>query len=188
MKRIAWMIVGAFLLGTCAASAQSVADVARANRKQKAKQTDAVKHFDNDNLPKEDHLSVVGPPPAEEKNPETPDKPATSASAEAKPTSGAASADQAAADWKNKISGQRDKVDSLSKELDIKQREYRLRAVAMYSDAGNRLRNATQWDKEDAQYKQDIAEKQKALDEAKKTLDDMMESARKDGVSSGQLK
>jgi hypothetical protein len=185
MKRRAWIIVGAFLLGTYAASAQSVAEVARANRK-KAKQADAVKHYDNDNLPKEDHLSVVGPPPAEEKNTETPDKPADSASAEAKPTSG--SADQAAANWKNKIQAQRDKVDSLSKELDITQREYRLRTVAMYSDAGNRLRNSTQWDKEDAQYKQQIGEKQKSLDEAKKTLDDMMEDARKAGVSSGQLK
>ena len=49
----------------------------------------------------------------------------------------------------------------------------------MYADAGNRLRNATDWDKQDAQYKQQIADKQKALDDAKQRLDDLQEEARK---------
>jgi len=47
----------------------------------------------------------------------------------------------------------------------------------MYADAGNRLRNAGAWDKEDAQFKQQIADKQKALDQAKQTLDDLQEQA-----------
>jgi hypothetical protein len=33
----------------------------------------------------------------------------------------------------------------------------------MYADAGNRMRNSADWDKQDAQYKQQIADKQKAL-------------------------
>ena len=40
------------------------------------------------------------------------------------------------------------------------------------------------WDKQDAQYKQQIADKQKALDDAKQKLDDMQEDARKAGVPS----
>jgi hypothetical protein len=67
----------------------------------------------------------------------------------------------------------------LSRELDVLQREYRLRAAAFYADAGNRLRDAGAWDKEDAQYKQQIAAKQKAVDDAKKQLDDLQEQARK---------
>ena len=82
-------------------------------------------------------------------------------------------------DWKKKIEDQKLKIDTLSRELDIYQREYRLRAVAMYSDAGNRLRNSAQWDKEDAQYKVDLAEKQKTLDSVKQDLKDMEEQSRK---------
>jgi hypothetical protein len=70
----------------------------------------------------------------------------------------------------------------MSRELDVAQREYRLRAAAMYADAGNRLRNQTSWDKEDAQYKQQIAQKQKALDDARQKLDAMQEEARHAGV------
>jgi hypothetical protein len=52
----------------------------------------------------------------------------------------------------------------------------------MYADAGNRMRNSADWDKQDAQYKQQIADKQKALDDAKQKLEDVQEDARKAGV------
>ena len=57
----------------------------------------------------------------------------------------------------------------------------------MYADVGNRMRNSTQWDKEEADYKQKIADKQKALDDAKQKLDDMKEEARKAGVPSAMI-
>ena len=59
-----------------------------------------------------------------------------------------------------------------------------MRAAAFYADAGNRLRNSGTWDKEDATYKQQIDQKQKALADAKQQLDDMQEQARKSGVPS----
>ena len=62
------------------------------------------------------------------------------------------------------------------------QREYRLRAAAMYADAGNRMRNQVAWDKEDAQYKQRIADKQKVVEDAKQKVEDLQEQARKSGV------
>jgi hypothetical protein len=86
--------------------------------------------------------------------------------------------------WKDRLSDQKAKVDLLNRELDVEQREYQLRAAAMYADAGNRLRNSGNWDKEDADYKQKIAEKKKAADAAKQELDDMQENARKAGVPS----
>ena len=67
-------------------------------------------------------------------------------------------------------------------ELDVVQREYRLRAAVMYADVGNRMRNSAQWDKEDTDYKQKIADKQKTLDDAKQKLEDMKEQARKAGA------
>jgi len=54
----------------------------------------------------------------------------------------------------------------------------------MYGDVGNRLRNSADWDKQDAQYKQQIGDKQKALDDAKQKLEDLREEARKAGVPS----
>ena len=70
----------------------------------------------------------------------------------------------------------------VSRELDVLQREYQLRAAAMYADAGNRLRNQGDWDKQDVQYKQQIADKQKSVDDAKQKLDDLREEARKSGA------
>ena len=75
-------------------------------------------------------------------------------------------------------------MDQASKELDLLQREYRLRAAAFYGDAGVRLRNSTEWDKENAQYQQQIADKQKEVEAAKQKIDDLQEQARKAGVPS----
>ncbi|HKD02343.1 MAG TPA: hypothetical protein VKB77_07950, partial [Terriglobales bacterium] len=57
--------------------------------------------------------------------------------------------------------------------------------AAFYSDAGNRLRNSGSWDQEDARYKQQIEDKQKALDAAKQQLDEIEDQARKAGVPGG---
>ncbi|MGB9072781.1 MAG: hypothetical protein WCC22_08920 [Terriglobales bacterium] len=223
MKRMAWIAAGAaLLLAVSGAAAQSLADVARSARKAKAQQTTTSRHFDNDNLPTQTHLSVVGPEnangasegrnqasdqgkpgqpgpeasnasstPAEAKAPDQgkpgqPEQEASNASSTPEEAKAPASEAKAPAaenkagkvDWNKKIQDQKAKIDTLAKDLDLTQREYRLRAVAMYSDAGNRLRNAAQWDKEDAQYKKEIADKQQALDGAKQELNDMEAQAR----------
>lgn len=154
------------------------------------------KVFDNDNLPKNDQLSVVGkattaPEAAAETKPQ---EPANAAAAVQPKSETAAPADASKSDpagkeaawkqWADKIAAQQQSVDLLTRELDVLQREYQVRAAAMYGDAGNRLRNSGDWDKQDAQYKQQIADKQKALDDAKQKLDDLREEARKAGVPS----
>jgi hypothetical protein len=88
----------------------------------------------------------------------------------------------AAKQWGDKISAQKDQIDLLSRELNVLQREYQIRAAALYADAGNRMRNSADWDKQDAQYKQQIADKQKALEDAKQKLDELQEGARKAGA------
>ena len=87
--------------------------------------------------------------------------------------------------WKDKITEQNHQVDLLTRELDVMQREYQLRAAAFYADAGNRLRNQGAWDKEDAQYKKQLDAKQKELATAKQDLEDLKEQARKAGVPAG---
>jgi hypothetical protein len=139
------------------------------------------KVFDNDNLPTDDKLSVVGQATSADSN----STPAATSDGKAKPGSPEDADAKKQAEWKgwqDKIAGQKNSIDLASRELDVLQKEYQLRAAAMYADVGNRLRNSTSWDKEDADYKQKIADKQKAVDDAKQKLDDMVEEARKAGV------
>ncbi len=193
MKRMVWMAIGVLLVfAVGGASAQSLGEVARSARKSKTHQSAANHQYDNDNLPKNDHLSVVGPAPASDANAVAqstePDAAAPDPAAQAAqnpapdPKLAAAERQRAADEWKDKIDTQKKKVDSLNRDLELTQREYRLRAVAMYSDAGNRLRNAAMWDKEDADFKKQLDEKQKAVAAAKQELDDLQEQARKAGA------
>jgi|SRR5271166_3569881 len=160
------------------------------------------KVFDNDNLPREDKLSVVGTPsdttannsqeskPAESITPAQPGNEPKATAGEKNPDSNAkAPVDEATKQaawkqWGDKIAEQQKQIDLSQRELDVLQREYQIRAAAMYADVGSRLRNSADWDKQDAQYKQQIADKQKAVDDAKQKLDELQEEARKAGVPS----
>ena len=162
------------------ADQSSLGDYARKVRKSASTTPKAQpKVYDNDNIPSDDKLSVVGPKPADGTA-----APAENNAAEAKPQDDQAKKQAEWKEWQKKIATQKDQIELVSRELDVLQREYQLRAAALYADAGNRLRNQAQWDKQDADYKQKIADKQKALDDAKQKLTDMQEEARKAGVPS----
>jgi hypothetical protein len=193
-------------------SGSSLGDYARQVRKDPGQPKAKPRVFDNDNLPKEDKLSIVGQPaPATADNSadakpadagaktsesgnaaasassETKSAPETKSAAQskapAKSASDEAAEKQAAAkQWQQKITAQKEQIDLLQREIDVLQREYQIRAAAFYADAGNRLRNSGSWDKQDAQYKQQIADKLQAIEDAKQKLDDMQEEARKAGV------
>jgi hypothetical protein len=198
MKRIShlWLLgffVAGILITLAGAQSQSLGDYARTVRKEK--KSTGEKHYDNDNLPRTDKLSVVGnpapePDAAEHKDQAPADEQQKAVATDEKKDEKSAkdAADKADAkekqgkEWQKKIADQRQQVDLLTRELDVLQREYRLRAAAMYADAGNRMRNQASWDKEDAQYKQRLADKQKAVDDAKQQVEDLQEQARKAGA------
>ena len=184
-------------------NSQSLGDYARQVRKS----PDAAskpKVFDNDNLPRNDKLSVVGnvspapdsisgenPGEAKSGEPAKPaETPAETKEGEAKPPTAEAkkaagdenASQEAVKQWTDKIDDQKQQIDLQSRELDVMQREYQLRAAAIYADAGNRLRNQADWDKQDNDYKQKIADKQKSIEEAKQKLEDLQEEARKAGM------
>lgn len=206
MKRITFvsmmfMFLVSLAVSLAGAQDSGLGDYARQVRKQKGQQAPAVKKFDNDNIPMKDKLSVVGQEPAQpaDGNAATPaesDSSSASGTAPAGSTPDQAQASQDAKatddevarkkamfeDWKKKIQGQQGQVDLLTREMDVLNREYRLRAAAFYADAGNRLRNSGAWDKEDSQFKDQITGKQKQLEDAKRQLDDLQEQARKAGV------
>ena len=173
-------IVTLLLLGVSGAAAQSLGDYARAVRKNKPEPSSTSRHYDNDNLPTDQTLSVVGPQPAGDATAGQ----ATKAAA-ADPAAAAAEHQKTADEWKEKLDKQKEKIDSLNHELDLDQRELRLRAAAMYTDPNVSVRNV-QWDKDEAQYKSDVDAKQKELDAARQQLDEMQEQAHKAGIAENE--
>ncbi len=199
MKRAFWLsftialVVAAGMPASAQSSnTESLGDYARAAKKARPAVKPVSKVYDNDNLPRTTAISTVGNPTettadAEKKeaaadanateNPE-----AKQADAEKEKAKTAEQKKKAMADWQKKLDAQKQKIDLLSREMNVMQREYQIRAAAFYADAGNRLRNAAQWDSEDRKYKQQLADKQKSVDDAKSQLSDLQEQARKAGV------
>ena len=155
MKRIAYVWLAATILaGTLAtlAGAQSepLGDYARAVRKEKKQEKlESAKRFDNDNLPKTDKLSVVGnatqEPASLSSDADTkasqdnaqPQKAQTDEKSndsgkmpESKPGEPAKDRQKMYDEWKKKITAQQEQVNLLTREMDVMQREYRLRAAA----------------------------------------------------------
>jgi hypothetical protein len=198
MKRIASIWLAGVVLTGIAVSASygqnsepqepSLGSYARSVRKDK--KSPAAKHFDNDNLPTNDKLSVVGSAPGNPADPQLAEQTQATPSSDPGPKTAVAPGESAESrqrvydHWQQQITDQQAQVELVARELDVAQREYRLRAAAMYADAGDRMRNQTSWDKEDADYKTKIADKQKALQDAKDQLANLQEEARKSGVPS----
>jgi hypothetical protein len=185
-NRCASLLVFA-MVGSASLLAQSLGDAARDAHNQKHP---AAKVYTNDNLPTEAPISITGTPepakPVDAGDQAAGEDDAKAAAAsnpdEAKPDEAEAARQKASEDWKQKLAAQKKDISLLERELDVMQREYRLRAAAFYADAGNRLRNQQQWSQDDQQYRSRSEQKQKQLDEAKQKLDDLKEQARKSGA------
>jgi hypothetical protein len=199
MKRITYVWLAASILAgvlVSFASAQntpysnsnpqetSLGNYARAVRKDK--KPEAAKQWDNDNLPRDNKLSVVGNASAAADLPATPQdatQAATAAPETLKMTPGQSQEErQKVMDkWQQKLAEQHAQVDTLSQALDLYQREYRVHAAEYYNDPSQRMSNP-QWAKDDADFKQKIADEQKAVEDAKQKFGDMEEEARHSGV------
>jgi hypothetical protein len=180
MKHTTYITLAGMVLAAavCTAQSGSLGDYARAARKEN-KTVTATKVFDNDNIPKDSNLSVVGnaPDASADTTVATATAPKDGAPAANSQASNAAKVDEI----KGRVNDAKSKLELASRELDVTQREYRLRAASFYADAGDRLRNSASWDKEDADYKKKIADQQKAVDDNKKQLDGLQEELRKAG-------
>jgi hypothetical protein len=174
------------LLLTAVAFGQSVAEAARAARSKKqtaARPNERV--YTNESLAilhgKMTDASVAGastvPAATEAKTDDA-----------SKPKSGEESKDAAAAAEEQKkqlaenITKTKTELDQLTRELDLLQRENRLRAAAYYADAGTRLRDQAKFAADDQRYQQEIQAKQAAIKNAQQQLDNLREQARRSGV------
>ena len=178
MKRIFYLcltgVVVALLSGALA-QAQSLGDLARQARKEQRPQAKRV--VTNDDIAMSSQASAAPQPAAGESS-----KPASAEAAKDQPI---VTPDQAAklnAEWQAKANEQKKNISQLEREIDVAQREFKLRAAVYYADAGNALRDPKKWAEEDRKYQADMADKQKQLNEAKQKLDDIRDNARKAGA------
>ncbi len=177
-------LFSALLIVSAVAQSQgalSLGELARQQRQAK-KGPAATKMYTNENLPTKATINVTGvasaPDPAPGKGEGKTD---AKADAKADPFS-PEDKQKMAAEYRSKIADQKKNISQLEREVDVAQREYKLRAAVFYSDAGTRLRDEKKWADEDRKYQADITAKQKELDTARQKLSDLQESARKGGL------
>lgn len=188
-KQLKWLMLLACVgLAVSAWAQESLANVARKARENKRNTSSASeKVFTNDNL----SLKSASESQPEAKS-DGSDKAAAQDKAEGSDESKAEGTDENArekmiADWKARISKEKDDIELLKRELDVAERENRLRAATFYADAGNRLRDEKKYAEDDRKYKAEIeSKKQKIADEEKK-LEQMRDDARRAGVPAGQI-
>jgi hypothetical protein len=186
----------ALLTGTIAAQDDSLAEHARQVRKDKAARPAAKKVYTDDDVPHIDKLSEIPSTPSDEARAENAQagesgrpakvegtKPAGDSTKPAEKKEEPAPAKQKDWDsWKGKLQKQKEAIALAQRELDVLQRELRIRQATYYSDIGQRMQNSAAWDREDASYREQIDKKQKEVDSAKAKLEDLQEQARRAGV------
>ncbi len=82
------------------------------------------------------------------------------------------------------IEAQKKEIANLQRELDVAQREARLRSAAYYADAGVMLRDQAKFAEDSRKEQDEINTKKQALDAAQQKLADLQELARKSGLPS----
>ncbi len=169
MKRTL-MVLAALALLTAVAGAQSLGEVAREQRQQK--HPTAKKVYTNDDIPPA-NVTETEPVPAA----------APAATGDKKDEKDkAAAADDKSKGYETRIADLKKQIALLQREVDVNQRENRLREAQYYSDAGNALRDSKAWAETQRKAQAELDTKQKALAEAKQKLADTEEEARKAGV------
>jgi hypothetical protein len=168
-----------FLCGTVAA--QSLGDVARQQRKTKKPQTARV--YDNDNLPTEAKINVANTAVSGTTSGSNPQG-ATAASSKAPATSSPEDRQKQEAEWRARVADQKKAIVGIEREIDLLNREQKLRAAQFHGDAGARLQWEKKWADDVKKYEADLASKQQALSEAKQKLEEIRESMRKAGLPS----
>lgn len=206
MKRSFYFSVAVIALAAASLSAQSqtqsLGDYARAVKKAKSSsQTkQAPKVYDNDNLPQKTPISVVGDAgsaPADQsadasKNADGTPKQDAAASdkkkePELRPGQPVEERQKALDAWKDKLATEQEKISKLSHEIELAQREREIKAAQFYTNAAERAQNPNLLGREEEKYQQEIADKQKKLDDEKAKLSDMQDDARKAGAPDSMI-
>ncbi len=170
------LLVAAMTMASCAWAQESLGDLARQQRQGKKPSTTKV--ITNDDFASS---APVAPPAAADAKAGSAEK-AEAASAPEKPKSDKDDKAKLAEGFKRRAEEQKKNIAQLERELDVAQREYRLKVAVYYADVGNNLRDGKKWTEEDKKQRVELEAKQKGITEAKQKLADIQEEARRAGV------
>jgi len=177
--RAIFSFVFVFALSAGVFAQQSLGDIARQNRNKK-KGTSNVK-LDDDNMPRLAH-----PQDDTAKKDDKPTDASKDAGKDSKDPKDAKDDKDAkskkADEVKAKVEAQKQEISRLQRELDIAQREAKLRAATFYGDAGAQLRDSARFGEEMRKTQEEMDTKKQALDAANQKLSDLQEDARKAGA------
>lgn len=175
--------LGALLLFLAAAAAvcgaQSLGDVAREERGKQ--RTPSKRVYTDEDIRSEDRRADAG---------RDADKPAADREAESRKAEEEeiAKEERKAGEALRKdlfravIEQQKKTVAEIAREIDLNEREWKLRASAYYGDAGTRLRNERKWVEDEKKHQEEMVKLRLRLDTAKKALEEAQDKARKAGV------
>ncbi len=163
-------LTGAILFVAASSYGQSLGDVAREQRQQQAKNAKDAKdaHATRKVLTNED--LPASPEPA-------PTTSVTTDQHNTAPRSPASNDTHSGEQWKAKIQAQKSSIASLQSQMDHLN-------SSIHFASGNCVANCVQWNERQVQKQDEVQRMQKQLDEQKKQLEDMQESARKAGLGS----
>lgn len=85
-------------------------------------------------------------------------------------------------EFRGRYVAQKKELEKLQAEVATLERERQQRVAGYYADAGNRLRDDKNWADKQRKLESDIAEKQKQIDKARQSLEEIKEQARRAGV------
>lgn len=170
-------IVIVVLLGASAFGQQSLGDIARRNRAKK--KPGAVMEFNDENMHR-----TIAPDQDESSSGDQDSKPQQDAAAKDKASKkdDAEAAQQKKQELQKNIDSEKKKIADMEHELDIMQREQKLRTAAYYGDAGTMLRDSAKYEQDTKKQQDEMDAKKKDIDAAQQKLDDLQEQARKAGV------
>ncbi|HLJ87466.1 MAG TPA: hypothetical protein VKZ53_11635 [Candidatus Angelobacter sp.] len=184
MNKLFLLFVACICLSAMAAVAQeaqwpspSLGELARKSRSAK-KANPSARVIDNDVMPAKLPVADSSDPKDAKK-----DDSAAPAGADKKDDDKKKAADGI----KAKVEDQRKEIAQLEHEVDLLERESRVRAAGFYSDPSRSAGGDTKYAEDVRKAQQDIDTKKQSLVTAKQKLDDLQEQARKAGISSAAL-
>jgi hypothetical protein len=161
---------------TVTAAGQSLGEAARAAKSEKKQSTKKV--YTNDDFASQSVMDSTEAPKASAAGETKKD----GEKAEDKTADADKEKAAVAADMTKDIEKQKKTIADLERDLDLMEREHKLRASNYYSDIGNQLRDSKKWFEDERKYEEDHSAKQKELAAAREKLDGLQEDARKAGV------
>jgi len=182
MKNLLPIAILSLFAAAAIAQQQSLGDVARANRaKQRAT---ATTNLNDDNFARSNAPSAepAAKPETESKDAAKPDEKAGESRDARKDA--AQTEQQKNGRLKGQIDAQKKEIATLQRELDIAEREAKLRGAAYYADAGVMLRDQAKFAEDSRKSQAEIDGKKQALSAAQEKLADLQEQARKAGLPS----